>query len=79
MDPLGQGVEIEPVRPGNHDLTVEDAALGQVGPKGIHEFGKVTSEWLLIAAAQHDIVAVSEDDAAEAIPLGLVEEAITFG
>src|SRR5207302_11189340 len=54
------------------------AALGQVGLEGLDQLGKVAVHGLLVAAAEHDVVAVAEGDAAEAVPLGLVEEAIAL-
>ena len=79
MDPLGQGVEVEAGRAGDDDLPVEHATVGQVGPQRVHQLGEVPGQRLLVAAAQHDVVAVPEDDAAEPVPLGLVEQAVALG
>jgi hypothetical protein len=40
MDPLGQGVEVEPGGAGDDDLAVEHAAVGEVGPQGSTSSGK---------------------------------------
>src|ERR1035438_1879864 len=78
MDPLGQRIEVEPGRAGDDDLTVEDAAVGQVGPQRIHQLGEVPSQRLFVAAAQYHVVPVPEDDPPEAVPLGLVVQTFPF-
>src|SRR5665213_963916 len=78
MDPLGQRIEVETGRAGDHDLTVDDATVGQVGPQRVHQLGEVPGKGLFVAAAQHHVVAVAEDDAPEAVPLRLVVQAFPF-
>ena len=56
-------VEVEPALGGDHDLAVDDAALGQVGAQRLEEIGEVARERLLVAAPDLDVVAVAEDDA----------------
>jgi hypothetical protein len=73
VDPLLQRAEVQGRAAGHHDLAVHDAALGQLGPDGRDDLGKVPGERALVARAQLDLVAVAEDDAAKAVPLGLVE------
>ena len=60
---------------GDDDLAVEDAALGQLGLHRLDELGEVAGHRPLVAAAELDLVAVAEDDAAEAVPLRLVRGA----
>ena len=64
---------------GDDDLAVDHAALERVGLHGRHDLGEVAGERALVAAAQLDLVAVPEDDAAEAVPLGLVERVVADG
>ena len=71
-----RAVEVEARRADDDDLAVEHAALGQVGQEGLDELGEVTRERLLVAAAELDLDAVAEDDAAEAVPLRLVDKTL---
>ena len=52
MDPLGQGIEIETGRSGDHDLAIEDAAIRHIGQQGVDQLGEVPGERLLVAAAR---------------------------
>ena len=79
MDALGQRVEVEALGPGDDDFAVEHAAVRQLAEERLDQFGEVTRQWLLVAAAQLDVASVTEDDAAEAVPLRLVEEPIGAG
>ena len=63
-----QGIEVEPVRCGDHDLAVEHAAVGQTGPKRVVQLGKVAIERLEVAALDEDVVAAAKDDARESRP-----------
>jgi hypothetical protein len=76
MDPLLEHLEVEPVAGGadHDDLAVEDAARGEVGPDGLDDLGEVAGHRLLVAAADLDLVAVSENDRPEAIPFGFVAQ-----
>ena len=74
MDAQRQQVEVETALGRDHDLAVDHATLGQVGAQRLDELGEVARERLLVAAADLDVVAVAEDDGAEAVPLRLVEE-----
>ena len=69
MDPLAEQVEIEAVVRGDHDLAVDHALRGQLRPKGRRQFGEVASERLLVPAPEYDLVAVTEHDAPEPVPL----------
>ena len=64
-------VEVECAVVGDDDLAVEDAALGELGAERVEEVGEVAIEWLGVAALEVDVVAVAEDESAEAVPLGL--------
>ena len=61
------------------DLAVDHAPLGELRPHGVEQLGEVPGEGPLVAAAELDLVAVAEDDAAEAVPLRLVDEALLDG
>ena len=65
--------------PGDDDLAVDDALLGQVRLDRLDDLGEVAGQRPLVAAAELDLVAVAEDDAAEAVPLGLVETSSPAG
>ncbi len=79
VDALGQGIEVEPRRPGDDDLPVDDAAVGQVLQQGAAQLGEVPVQRLLVATAEHDVGAVAKDDATEPVPLGLIGEAFLLG
>ena len=75
MDPLQQRVEVEAaaVAVGHHDLAVDDAPVGQSLEERLEQLGEVAVERPLVAAGELDLVAVAEHDAAEAVPLRLVQ------
>ena len=74
-----QRLELESVRPRNHDLTVDDATFRQVRPERGRQLGKVSIERLEVATLDEDRVAIAEDDRPEAVPLGLEEPAFALG
>jgi hypothetical protein len=74
VDPVQQRVEVEPVTGDDHDLAVDDAALGQARLDRVDDLGEVAGQRPLAPAGQLDLVAVAEHDAAEAVPLGLVQK-----
>src|SRR5690606_36169121 len=57
------------------DLAVHDAALRQGRHQVLDQLGEVPGERAVVAGAELELVAVAEDDAAEAVPLRLVAEA----
>ena len=79
MDPLGQGIEVEAVGTGDHDLPVEHALVGEIALEWVDELGEVPGERLLVPAAQLDLVTLAEDDATESVPLRFVEHAFGPG
>ena len=81
MDALQQGVEVEPlaVGVGDDDLAVDDDVVGQGVAQQRQELGEVARDRPLAAARQLDVVAVAGDDAAEPVPLRLVQPAVTVG
>ena len=72
VDALREQVEVEPVVGRDHDLAVDDRTVGQRGAQRLDELREVAGQRLLVAAAELDVVAVAEHDAAEAVPLRLV-------
>src|SRR5918911_5193274 len=58
------------------DLAVECEAVGGQRPQRRDKLGEVPRERTLVAAAQVDVVAVTKDEAAETVPLRLVEVAV---
>ncbi len=79
VDALGQGIEIEPRRSGDDDLSIDDTAVRQVFEQRAAQLGEVTVQRLFVATAEHDIAPVSKDDATEPVPLGLVGEPFLLG
>ncbi len=79
MDALQQRLEVELVAGRDDDLGVHHAALRQLLLHRGHDLGEVAGHRALVAAAELDLVAVAEHDAAEAVPLRLVEEARAVG
>jgi hypothetical protein len=70
-------VELAVVR--DHDLAVEDAAIGQALAQRDLELGEVAAERLEIAALDVDVVAGLVDERAEAVPLGFEQPAVAVG
>src|SRR3989442_10146658 len=71
MDAEEQRLEVEPAHADDDDLAVDDTALGQRRGEGCDELGEVTVHRLLVAALQHDLVAVAKHQRPKAVPLGL--------
>src|SRR3989442_15991290 len=71
MDAEEQRLEVEPAHADDDDLAVDDTALGQRRGEGCDELGEVTVHRLLVAALQHDLVAVAKHQCSKAVPLGL--------
>ena len=70
-----EGVEVQAARAGDDDLAVDHGQLRERGAQGVEELREVTLEWQAVAALQVDRIALAEDDAAEAVPLRLVDQA----
>jgi len=75
VDALQQRVEVQPAVPRDDDLAVQHTAWRKLLPKRRDHLGEVPGERLAGTAADLDLVAVTEDDRPEAVPLGLVEHA----
>ena len=76
MDPQEQGLEAERAVPGDDDLAVEDAALRQRGAQRLGQLREVAIQRLQVARLRVDLVAVAEDEGAEAVPFGLEQPAV---
>ncbi len=72
VNALQQLLEVQPAAVGDDDLAVDDAAPRQLGPGRGDHFGEVAGERFRRTAGDLDVLAVPEDDDAEAVPLGLV-------
>jgi hypothetical protein len=79
MDPEQQRLEVEPRAPHDHDLSVEDAPLRQRGEERVDELREVTVHRLEVAALEHHLAPVAEDDGAEPVPLGLEQPLVARG
>src|SRR5205823_951075 len=71
MDALQKGVEVEPPVAGYDDLPVEDDAPERQSAQRGNELGKVARERLCALRLEHDALALTKGETAEAIPLGL--------
>ena len=72
MDPEQERIEVEAAGSGDHHLAVDHDPGRQGGHQGRHELGEVALQRPQVAALQDQLVAVPEDEAAEAVPLRLV-------
>src|SRR5262245_44091201 len=72
MDSLQQRVEGERAVGGNDDLAIEDKHRDGDLERGLHKLGKITRQRLSRLRLQLDLVAVAEQEAAEAVPLRLI-------
>ena len=81
VDPLQQRIEIQPVvvQRRQHDLAVDHTPLRQLGKQWGDQFGEVAGERSFVATGQLDGVAIAKHDAPKAVPLRLVQPAITLG
>ncbi len=79
VDPFLQRLELQSrrhdVAAGAEQLAVDDAPLRQLLEHGGHDLGEVPGQRLGVPAGQLDLVAVAEDQAAEAVPLRLERQA----
>src|SRR4051812_46849105 len=57
----------------DHELAVEHDPVGELGEHRLAQLWEVTEQRLLVARLQIELVAVTEHDAAEAVPLRFVE------
>ena len=76
MQALLQGVEIQPAGTGDDYFAIDDATLGQRLRKRPLEFREVTVQRLEIAALDVNLVTVSKDDGAKAVPFGFEDKAL---
>src|SRR3954465_12510363 len=73
MQPRHQRAEVESAAHRHDELTVHPQAVGRDLPKAAHGLREVTRERATVAAAQVDLAAAAEGDAAKAVPLRLIE------
>ena len=74
-----QGIEIEAMAGGNHNLPIEDAARRQLREQVLDQFGEIAVQRLLVAALDQHFVVVAEDQRAESVPLRLEDPASPSG
>ena len=79
MQPHLQGIEVEPVRGGDDDLSIHHTPARQRRSERVVHLGEVAIERLEIAALDVHVRAVAEHDGAEPVPLRLVQERATGG
>ncbi len=70
-----QRLELQGFADRDDDLAVEHAALGELRLERIDQLGEIAIERLLIPALDEDLVAVTEEQRAKAVPLGLEDPA----
>jgi hypothetical protein len=78
VDALLERLELEPFARGvwHDELAVHDAALGQVGLDRLDDLREIAGHRPRVPAADLDLVAISEHDRAEPVPLGLEREMV---
>ena len=75
-----EGFEVEATGAHDDDFAVEDGRAGEGGSEALDEFGEIARQWLEVTRLEVGWAgAIEENDASEAIPLGLEEPAITCG
>ena len=80
MDAQEQRLEVEPVRRRrSRSRRRARSAPGSAARERLDELGEVAVQRLLVAALEQDLVAVAEDERAEAVPLRLEEPAVAVG
>jgi hypothetical protein len=75
MEPQLKRVEIEAARRGDHELAVDDAAIGKQSRRGLVHLWEITIERAQVAALDEHLAPAAKHDRAEAVPLRLVQEA----
>jgi hypothetical protein len=76
--PQLQLFEVEPIFPGNHDLTIQHASFRQLSQQRFKQLWEIAVERFLIPALKYDFVSVTKDQCTKPIPLGLKEPRISF-
>ena len=79
MDAQLERPEIEPVRAHDHDFAVEHHRPGQQPRQLLFEVREVAAQRLQVARLQVQLRAIEEQDAAEPVPLRLVQPALALG
>src|ERR1041385_6941371 len=72
-----QGVELERVVDGHHDLAIQHTPLRQLLFDRVDELWEVSIERPLVATLNENFVAVAKDQRAESVPLRLEDPAFT--
>src|SRR5262249_5383914 len=73
MQPKLQRIEIEPMRCGNDDFTVDDTAGRKLLEQPFVKLGKVPIERTEVATLDVDVGLAPEHDRPETVPLGFIE------
>ena len=68
-----QRIEVEPSFPGNDEFAIEDTFCGELFAKRVEHLRKVAVQGFLIAALYEDVISVTKDKDAKAIPLRLID------
>src|SRR5712691_2982739 len=74
MQPQLERVEIEPVRRGDDDFSVDHAVPGQSLQQRVVQIREVAVEWAEVAALDEEVGGTAKDDGAESVPFRLEEE-----
>jgi len=78
VDAEEEGVEVEAPGPRDHDLAVHHGAIRERSEQRRRQLREVALQRPQVAALQEELVAIPEDDAAEAIPFRLVCPAVAL-
>src|SRR5580698_1556546 len=79
MDAKLEGLEVETACSDHDHLAIQPAACRESAPERLEELGEVAIQWLLVAALEQQLVAISEDEHAKAIPFRFEDPRLTFG
>jgi hypothetical protein len=79
MNTQQEGLEVQLALPRDHDLAIDDATGREGRPDRIGELREVAVQRLEVTTLDQDLVAVTEDDGPEPVPLRFVEPAIAVG
>jgi hypothetical protein len=77
MNPKLERVKVKTGSTRNDYLTIQDTGVRQLRVQGLQQFRKVAIERFTVPTLNQDLVAISEDDSSETIPLRLKDPTAT--
>src|SRR5215813_7154899 len=73
MKPQLERIEVQAGLSDNHDLSIENAALGSLRKHHLDNFGEIAIQRFIVAALDQNLIAVAKDQGSKSIPFGLVD------